>query len=93
MMCYKKRRKNLVIRDLFDETSDVLEYSLKIHVAIKIKSTCSVKIFFLGGGGRRRGVKQFCSIQLDLKAPSNTSNLCKVKVKMLSSSLTDHDQS
>ena len=51
MMCYKKRRKNLVIRDLFDETSDVLEYSLKIHVAIKIKSTCSVKIFFLGGGG------------------------------------------
>ena len=46
MMCYKKRRKNLVIRDLFDETSDVLEYSLKIHVAIKIKSTCSVKIFF-----------------------------------------------
>ena len=39
MMCYKKRRKNLVIRDLFDETLDVLEYSLRIHVAIKIKST------------------------------------------------------
>ena len=49
-MCYKKRRKNLVIRDLFDETPDVLEYGLRIHVAIKIKSTWSVKIFFRGGG-------------------------------------------
>ena len=62
----KKRRKNLVVRDLFGETPDVLEYNSRIYDAIKtfnkIKiGLCAIVKFVWG-------IKHFCSLQLALRA-------------------------